>query len=112
MASVVNVEKKARRSSPFRSCMENDVHRIIRKAGFHYGSVPKMPEHTPGRFIANADVPTSINDNSGIRLLLSKNEIQRLANVLQIVGRQPPIAIGRHKARCDVQGIPLLKRQI
>ena len=54
----------------------------------------------------------SIDDDSGIWLLLSKNKIQRLAYMLQIIGSQSLIAVGRHKACRNMQCVPLLKRQV
>ena len=54
----------------------------------------------------------AVDDDPGIRLLLPKNEIQRLAHRLQIIGRQSLIAIGRHEAGGDVQRVALVERQI
>jgi hypothetical protein len=92
--------------------MENHVHGVIRNVGFHLVRLVKDLEQTSGGFIANPDVPMSIDDDPGVRLLLPKNEIERLAHMLQIISRQAPIAIRRHEACCHVQRIALLKRQI
>ena len=62
--------------------------------------------------VAHANVPAAVDDNARIRLLLPQDEIQRLPHRLQIVGRQSLVAIGRHEAGRDMQGISLLERQI
>jgi hypothetical protein len=54
----------------------------------------------------------SVDDDPGVWLLLPKNEIERLAHMLQIISRQALIAIRWHETCCYVQRIALLKRQI
>src|SRR3954451_10896189 len=68
--------------------MENHMHCVIRKSGFHFVCLTKSLEQTPGRLVADAHLPTTVNDNSRIRLLLQQNEIECLAHMLQIIGRQ------------------------
>jgi hypothetical protein len=53
-----------------------------------------------------------VDHDPRIGFLLPENEIQRLPHRLQIFGRQPLVAIGRHEAGRDMQCIPLLERQV
>jgi len=72
--------------------VENHMHGVVREALFHVVGFMKRLEQAPRGLIADAHIPMPIDDDSGIRLLLPQNEIQRLADVLQIVGRQTAVA--------------------
>ena len=92
--------------------MENHVHGVVRNAGLHVIGLVKNPKQALRRLVADADVPAPVDDDAGIRLLLPQDKIQRLAHRLQIPGRQSLVAIGRHEACGDVQGVALLQRQV
>ena len=74
--------------------------------------IAKRLQQARRALVAHANVPAAVDDNPRIRLLLPQHEIQRLPHRLQIIGGQSLVAIGRHEACRDMQGVSFFERQI
>ena len=69
-------------------------------------------EQPLGGIVPHPDVPSSVDDDPGIGLLLAENEFQRILDVLQIQCVEVTLAERWGIARCEMQGVLFVERHV
>ena len=81
--------------------------RVVDLVGFVEGT-----EQPLGGVVSHPDVPSSVDDDPGIGLLLAENEFQRVLDVLQIQCVEVTLAERWGIARCEMQGVLFVERHV